>query len=169
MLRHTPHANTSIETFTIADGADIAEGTIVGLHVDLGEAWTSTDGSRRSGYMTLENPELDCDVVIIVASPVKAFPHYMEDEPGSLEILKKHASGDSGSGSSFFYPTAGGGAIEMLSELRAESERSRIAVAREFGAIDSAIFVDFGCQTDGDIEELFRREFVAKAPAFVTD
>ena len=153
----------------IAEGKHIAAGTIVGLHVDLGDEWEGTDGSRRGGYMTFENARLGCDVVVMVASPVKAFPHYMNDDAGSHEILKRYADGDAAGVTSFLLPTAGGGAIETLSQERTESGRSRIAIAREFGAIDSAIFVDFGCDTAEGVEQVFAREFLAKVGAFVSD
>ena len=42
LLHPKPHADSSMDTFPIAAGENIVEGTIVGLHVDLGDAWTST-------------------------------------------------------------------------------------------------------------------------------
>ena len=119
--------------------------------------------------MTMENATLGCDVVVIVASPVKAFPHYLEDEEGSLAILEKFAGAEVADAKSYLYPTAGGGAIETLVQMRINGSRSRIAVAREFGAIDSALFIDFGCDAGKNLNEVFEREFVAEVPAFVTD
>jgi hypothetical protein len=162
------HSATSSIDYWIDDGSAVPYRTFVGLHVEFDDNWETTEGSQRSGFIALENPALGCDVVVIVAAPTALFPHHMEDRAGSLAILAERAPGAEDSAASYVYPTEGGGSIELLSQVRVDAGRTRMALAREFGAIDSAIFIDFGCDTDQEISAVFAREFVEKIPAFVS-
>lgn len=162
------HAATSRIDYWIDEGNAVPYRTFVGLHVEFDDGWETTEGSQRSGFIALENPALGCDVVVIVAAPTATFPHHMEDRAGTLAILAELAPGAADMAKPYVYPTAGGGSIELLSQVRLDAGRTRIALAREFGAIDSAIFIDFGCETDEEISSVFAREFVEKIPAFVS-
>jgi hypothetical protein len=151
--------------YSLQAGSELEPGTVVGFHIDLGDDWEHTGGSM--GLLYLENAQLGCSLAFIVANPFASFPHSLDDEPGSLAILEQFGPGGSNP-SSYLYPTKDGETIEMLSVVRSDPSGSRMAVAREFGSIDSALMADLGCAAGVDIEETFAAEVAGRFPATIS-
>lgn len=154
-------------TLTFGDGADLDHGTIVGFDLDMGNNWQNTDGSPSLGYLQFENAGLGCTLVLMVANPMAAFPHDMDDEAGSIEILDTYGPPGATSPEPYNYPTADGETVEMLGVDATGASGSRTVLAREFGVIDSALVVDLGCGASADIDEVLATEIAERFAATV--